>query len=88
MYIIYIDGYLFFGKQFWMPTLDFKTEMQEDGSINPTYFRKGMKTPYGLMQRSAMASKQKFNILSNELIRRLSNINKKGNELKEKKRVI
>ena len=88
MYIIYIDGYLFFGKQFWMPTLYFKTEMKEYGTTNHTYFWKGMKTPYGLMQRSAMASKQKFNILSNELIRRLSNINKEGTELKEKKRVI
>ena len=72
----------------WMPTLDFKTEMQDDGTINHTYFQKAMKTPYVLMQRSAMASKQKFNILSNELIRRLSNINKEGTELEEKKRVI
>ena len=72
----------------WILTLDFKTDMQEDGTINQTYFKKGMNILYVLMRLSAMASKQKFNILSNELIRRLSNINKEGTELKEKKRVI
>lgn len=34
-----------------------------------------MKTPYLIMNRSAMCDHQRFTILSNEIIRRLSNIN-------------
>ena len=38
-----------------------------------------MKTPFVVMNRSAMASQQKISILANELVRRLSNTNfKKG----------
>ena len=33
-----------------------------------------MKTPFVLMERSAMGNQQKYQILSNELVRRLSNI--------------
>ena len=72
----------------WMPTLDFKTDMDDKGSINHTYFQKDMKTPFVVMKRSAMASKQKFSILSNELIRRMSNVNREGNNSEEKNRVV
>ena len=34
-----------------------------------------MKTPYVVMQRTAMGEHQKSSILSNELVRRLSNVN-------------
>ena len=38
-----------------------------------------MKTPFVVMNRSAMARQQKISILANELVRRLSNTNfKKG----------
>ena len=39
-----------------------------------SYFEKLMKTPYVLMCNSAMSEHQKYSILSNEIIRRLSNI--------------
>ena len=38
-------------------------------------FEKEMRTQLLIPERSAMASKQKMNILSNEVIRRLSNTN-------------
>ena len=72
----------------WVPTLDFKTKMPEDGAITHTYFQKSMKTPFVLMQRSAMSQKQKYNILANEMIRRLSNVDKEGMSQDEKNRVV
>ena len=57
-----------------LPTLDFEMWLEWWG-INHTYFEKLMKTPYLLMQRSAMGEQQKASILSNELVRRLSNVN-------------
>ena len=72
----------------WLPTLDFKTEMGEDGTINHTYFQKEMKTPFVVMQRSAMGTKQKYSILANELTRRMSNINREGTSHEEKTRVV
>ena len=39
-----------------------------------TYYQKEMKTPYVIMERSAMGIKQKMEILSNELNRRLTNV--------------
>ena len=47
-----------------------------DGIIYHTYYEKLMKTPFTVMQRSAMSEHQKMSILSNELVRRLSNIHK------------
>ena len=41
-----------------------------------------------MMERSAMGAKQKHNILANELIRRMSNINKEGTDNMEKSRVV
>ena len=60
----YKDGYL--------PCLDFKTKMTPRSTIIHTYFQKPMKTPFILMECSAMGEQQKHQILTNELIRRLS----------------
>ena len=60
----------------WLPTLDFMTNLNPDGTINHTYFPKSMKTPFVVMERSAMSIKQKLNILANDIIRRMSNVNK------------
>ena len=60
----------------WLPTLDFMTKLNPDGTINHTYFPKSMKTPFVVMERIALYIKQKLNILANEIIRRMSNVNK------------
>ena len=39
------------------------------------YYKKQMRTKLLIPERSAMSNKQKMNILSNEVIRRISNIN-------------
>jgi hypothetical protein len=57
-----------------LPTLDFLL-WPEWWGLTHTYFEKLMKTPFVVMQRSAMGEHQKAAILSNELVRRLSNIN-------------
>ena len=56
-----------------LPPLDFQAWISED-KISHSFFQKPMKTPYVLMAKSAMALQQKFQILSNDLTRRLSNI--------------
>ena len=56
-----------------LPTLDFEIWISE-GIIRHSYYQKNMKTPFVLMERSAMGNQQKYQILSNELVRRLSNI--------------
>ena len=56
-----------------LPTLDF--ELWKEGNlIRHSYFQKKMKTPLVIMERSAMSQQQKVQILSNELLRRLSNV--------------
>ena len=56
-----------------LPTLDF--EMWISGEkIFHSYFQKEMRTPLVIMERSGMATQQKFQILSNDLNRRLSNV--------------
>ena len=57
-----------------LPTLDFELWLEIWG-LNHTYYEKLMKTPFLIMQRSAMGESQKVSILSNELVRRLSNVN-------------
>ena len=57
-----------------LPTLDFSIWLTEDNVLKHTYFQKNMKTPYVIMERSGNSYHQKFQILSNELVRRLSNI--------------
>ena len=49
-----------------------------DGQVNHDYFQKAMKTPYVIMKRSAISQHQKISILSNELVRRVSNTNHKN----------
>ena len=58
-----------------LPTLDFKLWLVS-GMIMHTYFEKEMRTPFVVMRRSAMGEQQRMAILSNELIRRLSNVGK------------
>ena len=45
-----------------------------DGILYHSYYEKPMKTQFTVMQRSAMS--EKMLILSNELVRRLSNIHR------------
>ena len=54
-------------------TLDTDIWVEDGGILRHSYYQKEMKTPFLLMQASAMASQQKFSILSNELMRRLGN---------------
>ena len=58
-----------------LPTLDFLLWLERNGLLNHTYYEKDMKTPYLIMRRSAMSEQQRSAILSNELVRRLSNVN-------------
>ena len=53
-----------------IPTLDCKSWM-----MNHTYFEKEMRNQMLIPERSAISSKQKISILSNEAIRRLTNVN-------------
>ena len=57
-----------------LPTLDFEMWINQDNKVTHSYFQKEMKTSMVIMERSAMAKHQKFQILRNELSRRLSNI--------------
>jgi hypothetical protein len=56
-----------------LPTLDFKLWLVS-GIILHSYFEKEMRTPFVIMKRSAMSEQQRMQILSNELIRRISNV--------------
>ena len=56
-----------------LPTLDFSMWI-EQGLIRHTYYEKEMRTQLLVMRDSSMAERQKMDILSNELVRRLSNI--------------
>ena len=58
-----------------LPTLDFKMWLEEDMEINHTFYEKPMKTQLMIPRRSAMAEKVKISVASNDLNRRLSNIN-------------
>ena len=55
----------------------------EEGKIRHTYFQKAMKTPFVVMERSAMGGKQKWEISSNEMNRRLSNVDHENLEKAE-----
>ena len=66
-----------------LPTLDFSLWMKENQEITHSYFEKEMKTQQLLEKDSAMSSKQKFTILSNELTRRLYNIDDEGEDKDE-----
>ena len=71
-----------------LPTLDCKLWLEEDGSLNHTYFEKDMRSQLVIPEKSAMAMSQKISILSNDLVRRLSNINVEKVEEEEKVRVV
>ena len=70
-----------------LPTLDFSLWMK-DGYITHSYFQKSMKTPYVVMERSAMGYSQLMEILSNELNRRLLKIDHENLEIAEQLKVI
>ena len=57
-----------------LPTLDFSMWINEDNVVQHTYFQKEMKKPFVVMEKSGMSYHKKYQILSNELARRLSNI--------------
>merc|ERR1711954_64016 len=57
-----------------LPTLDFEIWISENNFIKHSYYQKSMKTPLTIMERSGMGYQQKYQILTNELVRRMSNI--------------
>ena len=71
-----------------LPTLDFQIWQDKNGVVNHTYYQKPMKTPLIIMARSATPNQQKIQILSNELTRRLLNVNKNMNEQAELNKVV
>ena len=71
-----------------LPTLDFLLWLCKNGLLNHSYFQKSMKTPLVIMEQSAMSDNQRHSILSNELIRRLSNTNHEDPNLEETSGVI
>ena len=71
-----------------LPTLDFTLWQEQDGTINHSYYQKQVKTPYVIMARSSMSTQQKIQILSNELTRRIGNINILKNGTQEYMKVI
>ena len=58
-----------------LPTLDFVLWLV-DGILFHSYYEKTIKNQFTVMQRLAMSEHQRMAILSNELVRRLSNINR------------
>ena len=56
-----------------LPTLDFLLWISE-GILLHSYYEKPMRSSYVILQKSALGEQQRMSILSNELIRRLSNI--------------
>ena len=66
-----------------LPTLDFVLWQDKKGKINHSYYQKPTKTPFIIMSRSAAPQQQKIQVLSNELTRRLLNINRQENDQPE-----
>ena len=71
-----------------VPTLDFKAWQMKDYRLNHSYFEKEMRTPYVIMKKSAISDHSRYNILANELVRRLSNIKIEENSHEEVEEVI
>ena len=71
-----------------LPTLDCKLWFDEDCKINHMYYEKDMRMQLLIPDRSAMAVRQKMSILTNELVRRLSNMNVESVEPEEKIRIV
>ena len=58
-----------------LPTPDFPAVARMVG-LSHSFFQKSMRTSFLIIQRNAMSNQQKYSILVNDLVRRLSNINK------------
>ena len=71
-----------------LPTLDCKIWLEDDLTVNHTYFEKDMRSQLLIPERSAMSERQKINILSNDVIRRLSNMNVEKEEEGERIRIV
>ena len=67
-----------------LEVLEYMTRIPESSSSQKELY----KTPFLIMARSGMATQQKPQILSNELTRRLSNVNQENLELKQYTRII
>ena len=70
-----------------LPTLDFLLWLEKSGPLkgllNHSYFKKPMKAPLVIMKDSAIGDHQRYSIISNELIRRLSNANPDNKDMPE-----
>ena len=71
-----------------LPTLDTNWWQLEDYTISHSYFEKAMRTPYVIMSKSAISDNSRYNILSNELVRRLSNMGLECTTQDEKNEVV
>ena len=67
-----------------LPTLDFELFVHNGSEIRHNFYEKPMNTPFVIMEKSAMSDQSKISILSNDLIRRLSNI---GENILEKEKI-
>jgi len=77
------------GEKKGIPTLDFEMYWEErEERFKYRYFEKVMRNPVVIQKRSAMDRAQKLGILSQELIRRLSNISSGEGETEEQIRVV
>ena len=63
-----------------LPTLDFSMWI-EQGKIYHTFYEKEMRNQILVMRNSSMAERQKMDIMSNEVIRRLSNVGETNGQL-------
>ena len=59
-----------------------------NGLLNHSYFQKSVKTPLVIMEKSAMSHNQRYSILSNEMIRRLSNTNHEAPDIEDVTNII
>ena len=59
-----------------------------NGLLNHSYFQKSVKTPLVIMEKSAMSHNQRYSILSNEMIRRLSNTNHEDPDIQDVTNII
>ena len=71
-----------------LPTLDYELWMQENNTIAHSYYEKPMKTQIQLEKTSAMESRQKYCISSNELTRRLYNVDEETVKDEEIERIM
>ena len=58
-----------------LATLDFEVDVVDD-ILTWRYFQKAMRTPLVMMADTAMSDHQRYSIMTNELIRRMSNTKK------------